>query len=281
MTLFNSFIEELPLILFTVIAQGAVGLSFLYSLNSGVLLSHPESDHKKFAIIFLAFTLLGMLISVFHLGDPFHAFYMITRIFGFTQNNIYVISWLPLEIVGLGAMLLFGLIIFFRNSKSAILLLPIIGFAMLIAMSNIYGSMAHTIPTWNLGLTLLLFFSSALLVGSFAYMAFFNKNITLLSINIALVGFIFFTLSLFLYSYYLGNLKLDFIHNPFDLADGYYAKLIGWGIVLNGLSLILVFISRSTKNTFLPVIAFLCSFIGILLTRVIFYGLIVSNIFLG
>jgi len=281
MTLFNSFIEELPLILFTVIAQGAVGLSFLYSLNSGVSFYNEEDNHKKFAIIFVALTFLGMLISVFHLGDPFHAFYMITRVFGFTQNGTYIISWLPLEIAGLGAMLLVGIFIFFRNSKPAVLLLPVIGFAMLIAMSNIYGSMGHTIPTWNLNLTLLLFFSSALLVGSFAYMAFFSKQITPLSIGMALIGFILFTLCLFLYSYYLGNLKLDFISNVFDLADGYYAKLIGWGIVLNGLSLILIFISRSTQNNFLPLIAFLCSFIGVLLTRVIFYGLIVSNLFLG
>lgn len=281
MTLYNSFIEELPLILFTVIAQSAVGLSFLYSLNNGITLSNEPSNHKKFATIFLGLTLLGMLISVFHLGDPLHAPYMITRLFGFTQDGTYIVSWLPLEILGLGAMLLVGLIIFLRNSRLAVLLLPIVGFAMLIAMSNIYGSMAHTIVTWDLGLTLILFFSSALLVGSFAYMAFFHTNISYLNIGVSLVGFIFFTLSLFLYSYYLGNLKLDFIHNVFDLADGYYAKLIGWGIVLNGLSLVLVFVAHSTKSSLLPLLAFLCSLVGVFLTRIIFYGLIVSQVFLG
>ncbi len=79
MTLYNSFIEELPLILFTVIAQSAVGFSLIYAYSNGAA-AQKDERYKKFAIVFLSLVILGMFSSIFHLGDPFHAPYMITRI---------------------------------------------------------------------------------------------------------------------------------------------------------------------------------------------------------
>ncbi|RXJ66663.1 hypothetical protein CRV08_12620 [Halarcobacter ebronensis] len=280
MTLYNSFIEELPLILFTVIAQSAVGFSLLYAFNNGSTASEDRS-YKKFGMIFIVLVALGMITSTFHLGDPFHAPYMITRVFGFTQNDSFVISWLPLEIVGIALMLLLGVAILLKGNKNLIYILPVVGLAMLYAMGNIYGSMANTIPTWNLNLTLLLFFSSALLLGSIAYTAFIASESKeyKYSVIAAVIGFVLFVLALVLYTFHLGNLNLDIVGNAFELADGKYELLLGWGIILCGLSLILLLIEED--NTKFAKIAFVVSFIGVFLTRIVFYGLITSHIFIG
>lgn len=280
MTLYNSFIEELPLILFTVVAQSAVGFSLVYALNNGSSAIEDKS-YKKFGVIFVALVILGMIISIFHLGDPLHAPYMITRIFGFTQDGNFVISWLPLEIVGLSLMVLLGLYVFFKGTKTAIYILPIAGIAMLFAMSNIYGSMAVTIPTWNLNLTILLFFSSALLLGSIAYAAFIAKNSNEFKIAkvTTILGFVLFVLALALYTFHIGNLRLDAISNIFNLADGNYASLITWGIILCGFALVLVFIDN--EQALLTKLAFVIAMVGVFLTRILFYGLITSHMFLG
>lgn len=277
MTLYNSFIEELPLILFTVIAQGAVGFSLLYSINNANTAIKDES-YKKFGLIFLIFVIISMITSIFHLGTPLHIPYMLGRVFGFSQDGHHIVSWLPLEIVGIGLMLLVGIIVFLKGTKLAIYALPIVGIAMLYAMGNIYGSMASTIPTWNLNLTLFLFFSSALLLGSVMYSAFIAKSQKEYSVsNLAsVIGFTLFVLSLALYTFYLGNLKLDVINNVFDLASGSYIYLMGWGIVLSGIGICLLLLKRNFSK-----LAFMAVLVGILLTRILFYGLITSHIFLG
>lgn len=282
MTLFNSFIEELPLILFTVIAQSAVGFSLLYAFNNGSTAIN-ENSNKKFGIVFIALVVLGMITSIFHLGDPLHVPYMATRIFGFSQNGNFVVSWLPLEIVGIGLMLLLGVLVLLKGNKTLIYALAVVGVAMLYAMGNIYGSMESTVPTWNLNLTLLLFFSSALLLGSTAYAAFIAKSGKEYKISTltAIAGFILFVLALVLYTYHIGTLKIDAMANVFDLANGKYPVLITWGVILCGISLILLFIQENNENSLLSKIAFIASLAGVFLTRIIFYGLITSHIFIG
>ncbi|RXJ93783.1 hypothetical protein CRV00_09995 [Malaciobacter molluscorum] len=277
MTLYNSFIEELPLILFTVVAQAAVGFSLLYAVNNANNALEDRS-YKRFGIVFITFVVFAMIASIFHLGDPLHIPYMITRIFGFTQNGEHVISWLPLEIVGIGLMLFIGLIVFLKGNKTAIYLLPIAGLAMLYAMGNIYGSMENTIPTWDLKLTILLFFASALFLGSIAYIAFIAKSQKehKTAMLLAVIGFIFFVLALVLYTSYLGNLRIDAVSNVFDLANGDYALFIGLGIVLCGASLALLSIKANLSK-----MAFLLALIGLFLTRIVFYGLITSHLFIG
>lgn len=281
MTLYNSFIEELPLILFTVIAQSAVGFSLIYAYSNGAE-AQKDERYKKFGIVFLSLVILGMFSSIFHLGDPFHAPYMITRIFGFTQNGSFVISWLPLEILGLGLMVLLGLLVLLKGNKIVIYSLPVVGFAMLYAMGNIYGSMSNTIPTWNLSLTLLLFFASALLLGAVTYAAFIAKNSTehKISVTATAVGFILFVLALVLYTYHLGSLRLDVMGNVFDLTNGNYPLLVSLGIIFCGISLILLFIQEKEDSIF-PKLAFVLSLVGVFLTRILFYGMITSHIFLG
>lgn len=277
MTLYNSFIEELPLILFTVIAQGAVGFSLLYAVNNANNALEDRS-YKRFGIVFITFVVIAMLASIFHLGDPLHIPYMLTRVFGFTQNGEHIISWLPLEIVGISLMILIGLVVFFKGNKTAIYLLPIAGIAMLYAMGNIYGSMENTIPTWDLKLTIFLFFASALFLGSLAYIAFIAKSHKehKLSMFLAVVGFVLFALALVLYTLHLGNLRVDAVKNIFDLASGDYGLFIGWGVALCGASLALISIKVNLSK-----IAFLLALVGLFLTRIVFYGLITSHLFIG
>jgi len=287
MTLSNIIIEELPLVFFTVVAQASVGLSLLYALGTRLNSNANVNSHKNFGTLFLALTCFGVIASVFHLGDPLHAPYMILRMAGFSQNGTWIISWLPLEILGIGVMALLGIIVMLRGSLVAIYTLPFVGFLTLYAMSGIYGSMAQTVPTWNFGLTFLLFCASTLLLGGFTYRAFFAeavKEIALASL-VSIGGFVLFALALLLYTLHNAQVHIDTMANVFDLMHGYYGCFVGGGLILAGIALML-----NTYKDLLPssftcnmstklALAIVC--VGVLATRVAFYGLITTHFFIG
>ena len=286
MTLSNIIIGELPLVFFTVVAQAAVGLSLLYALCTKLSLDSKVNSHKNFGALFLALTCFGIIASVFHLGDPLHAPYMILRMAGFSQNGTWIVSWLPLEILGIGVMALLGIIIMLRGSLIAIYTLPFVGFLTLFAMSGIYGSMAQVVPTWNFGLTFLLFCASALLLGGFTYRAFFaevTKEIALSSLA-SIGGFVLFALALLLYTLHNAEVRIDTIANVFDLMHGYYGCFVGGGLILAGLALMLNIYKDLLPDCFtcnMLKLSLAIVFVGVLATRVAFYGLITTHFFIG
>lgn len=287
MTLSNLVFGELPLVFFTVITQAAVGLSVVYALSIWMKKSHEDGTHKQFGILFIILILSGAIASLFHLGDPLNAPYMLTRIMGMSAGGTWIISWLPLEILGVGLMVVLGIIIVLKDSLSALYVLPIVGVLTLFAMSGIYGSMANTVPTWSFGHTFLLFCSSAVVLGGFLYRAVFVSDVKGVKISafISLLGLVFFALSLTLYTLYIGQVRLDGIANVFELMHGYYGCFVGGGLLLVGLGLCLNTFNDRLNHCFTckanAMIALTMSLLGILLTRIAFYGLITTHPFLG
>ncbi len=277
MTLSNLIFAELPLVIFTSIAQMAVGLSGLYALFAA---NKEAISHTKFSIYFLVMMLVGIVASMLHLGDPFHAPYMILRMTGFIQNGVWIPSWLPLEILGIGIMVCLGVVILLKRLFFAIYVLPFVGLAMLFAMSNIYGSMETTIPTWNFSLTFFLFITSTILLSGFAYHAFFaktSKEITVASM-ICIIGFAGFILALILYTLHNATIMVAGIEDVFMLMHGYYSWFIGGSIVIIAIALI---IKQYSCHTYAPKIAFLVALLGVFMSRVAFYGLITTHLFIA
>ncbi|SPT53511.1 DMSO reductase anchor subunit [Actinomyces bovis] len=164
---------ELPMILFTVLAQMSVGAFLtLGALQVVGHLRHDKTwttDRVTRAALFAVWPLLvlGFAAAFFHLGDPFHALNTF-RNFGS--------SWLSREIVfgvlyGALGFACTGFEWFGWGSRGTRQVLAILtataGVGLLVSMIQVYYSV-RTVPAWHNSSTWLLFLGSALLTGPLA-----------------------------------------------------------------------------------------------------------------
>ncbi|EFL93819.1 dimethyl sulfoxide reductase anchor subunit family protein [Mobiluncus curtisii] len=165
--------EELPMILFTVIAQMAIGafwaLGFVQLLGRLRKLPGESIDRVTDTSLFAVGPLLvlGFFAAFFHLNDPFHAPFTLLHVGS---------SWLSREL--LSGVLFGGFGFVFaacqwnkwltRTLRDALAVLTALsGLALLAAMSGVYCTV-KTIPAWHTPAIPVFFFASALLTGPLA-----------------------------------------------------------------------------------------------------------------
>ncbi|WP_194785566.1 dimethyl sulfoxide reductase anchor subunit family protein [Actinomyces haliotis] len=164
---------ELPMILFTVLAQMSVGAFLTLGLIQvyGALRKDTSEtvDRTTRAALFAVGPLLvlGFFAAFFHLNDPLHALNTFRHVGS---------SWLSREIlfgVLYGALgFLYTALEWFRWTTRLVrqvvaTLTALAGIGLLIAMTNVYYSV-RTIPAWHTPATWLLFLGSTLLTGPLA-----------------------------------------------------------------------------------------------------------------
>ena len=158
--------SEWSLIFFTLLAQTAVGAFLFWELprvfgSSNLMLKNKENLSPY--LIFTGIALLALIISFFHLGNPFHAFYSLSNLKE---------SWLSREI--LFASLFTGLMVLVvilewkgvrQNPVRRLIsvLTTLAGLAFVFSMAKIY--MLPTVPSWNSPSTIIEFFTTAFLLG--------------------------------------------------------------------------------------------------------------------
>lgn len=165
--------EELPMILFTVIAQMAIGafwaLGFVQLLGRLRKLPGESIDRVTDTSLFAVGPLLvlGFFAAFFHLNDPFHAPFTLLHAGS---------SWLSREL--LSGVLFGGFGFVFaacqwnkwlgRTVRDVLAVLTALsGLALLVSMSGVYCSL-RTIPAWHTPAVPVFFFASALLTGPLA-----------------------------------------------------------------------------------------------------------------
>ncbi|WP_279105340.1 dimethyl sulfoxide reductase anchor subunit family protein [Mobiluncus curtisii] len=165
--------EELPMILFTVIAQMAIGafwaLGFVQLLGRLRKLPGEAIDRVTDTSLFAVGPLLvlGFFAAFFHLNDPFHAPFTLLHVGS---------SWLSREL--LSGVLFGGFGFVFaacqwnkwltRTLRDVLAVLTALsGLALLAAMSGVYCTV-KTIPAWHTPAIPVFFFASALLTGPLA-----------------------------------------------------------------------------------------------------------------
>ena len=165
--------EELPMILFTVIAQMATGafwaLGFVQLLGRLRKLPGESIDRVTDTSLFAVGPLLvlGFFAAFFHLNDPFHAPFTLLHVGS---------SWLSREL--LSGVLFGGFGFVFaacqwnkwlgRTVRDVLAVLTALsGLALLVSMSGVYCSL-RTIPAWHTPAVPVFFFASALLTGPLA-----------------------------------------------------------------------------------------------------------------
>lgn len=159
--------HEWPLLMFTLLLQGAVGLTLFLSLTPASgrrqnYASRSSADSLKLPVfIVCAMAGLGLLASVFHLGYPLNAFNALRH---------FSSSWLSREIVFaslfLAAAGLSFLAVWFNKSigKPLLALALLIGLIDVFCMGQIY--MHASVVTWMHANTLVMFYGTAGIVGA-------------------------------------------------------------------------------------------------------------------
>ena len=165
-------LHELPMIIFTVLAQLSVGA--FVALGVINVFGIPKFGRETIervtdpAIYAIGPTLVfGLVASMFHMND-------ITNMFNVIRH--WDSSWLSREIifgVGFGALgFLFAIMQWFKIGTHAVRqiiagLAAIVGLALVYSMSMIYMSL-RTVPAWNTWAVPFQFFATTLLLGSLA-----------------------------------------------------------------------------------------------------------------
>ena len=167
------------LIAFTILAQMSAGsflvlgiVHYFAARKAGMEEADRLSDR---ALLVIILTLgLGLIASLFHLGDPFRAYRAVTNI---------GTSWLSREVLsGVSFVVLGAVFAFMQWRKIASFavrnviawIAALVGLVLVFNMSRIY--MIPTQPAWNTLATPILFYTTTLLLGSLAVGAAFVTN---------------------------------------------------------------------------------------------------------
>jgi anaerobic dimethyl sulfoxide reductase subunit C (anchor subunit) len=163
---------EWSLILFTLLIQAGVGLFVLSETTLGSLAKKFNREnlrprHLYPSVLSLAFVVVGIAVSFFHLGSPRNAY--------LTLNN-WQSSWLSREILFLILFTALLTVVSFLRWKNPLsssihdyiaVLTCASGLALIFSMSRLY--MLSTVPPWNTFGTPIAFFITAFLLGGQIY----------------------------------------------------------------------------------------------------------------
>lgn len=172
-------VHEWALISFTILTQLSVGsflclrcIHYFAARKAGEVEADQLSDRSL--LVIGPALILGMLSSLFHLGDYLSAYRALANIGS---------SWLSMEIF-FGTMFaaiggLFAVLQWFKLGSTAVRniigwIASLIGLSFVYSMSKLY--MLETVPTWNSPATPISFFTTSFLLGALALAVVFVAN---------------------------------------------------------------------------------------------------------
>lgn len=157
-----TFAEEWPLMTFTILSQLAIGMFIILMLVKASIGNQDSQASKAINRGFTAvgpITLLALLFSVFHLGDPFGA-----------PRSIFNLgsSWLSREIMTAGGFLALWFVFWWlsrkgKESNALGWVVALVGLAAVFSMASIYSSSVR--PAWDNTNTYIAFFGTTLAMG--------------------------------------------------------------------------------------------------------------------
>ncbi len=156
------FAEEWPLMTFTLLSQLAVGTFIVLMLVKASIGNQDLQVSKALSFGFTAVgpvTLLALIFSVFHLGDPLGAPRSILNLGS---------SWLSREILTSGGFFVLWFAFWWLSRKGKVSsalgwITALVGLAAIFSMSHIYSSSIR--PAWDNTNTYIAFFGATLAMG--------------------------------------------------------------------------------------------------------------------
>ncbi|HVJ50120.1 dimethyl sulfoxide reductase anchor subunit family protein [Desulfitobacterium sp.] len=207
------FAEEWPLMTFTLLMQLSVGTFLILMVIKALIGSQDTQASKALSFGFTAVgpvTVLALIFSVFHLGDPLGAPRSILNLGS---------SWLSREILTAGGFLALWLIFwwFSRKGKESNALgwiTALVGLAAIFSMAHIYSSSIR--PAWANMNTYVAFFGATLAMGGLGAVSVFvlgmkgrafSESMTKALTSVSYVSVAAVILPLLYFPIYLSGLK--------------------------------------------------------------------------
>ncbi|HBU8852207.1 dimethyl sulfoxide reductase anchor subunit [Citrobacter sp. Cs237] len=177
--------HELPLVFFTVFTQSAVG-AFILLLIGGTL---GQIDARRMAVgLFSVMCLfgVGVLLGIFHVGQPLRALNMLLRVGHSPMSNEIVLSAVFATLGGLGSL---GLLLNRGATlcKGLVWLAAIVGVVFILAIPQIYQ--LPTVVTWRSSYTTVMMVLTPLIGGGILAGLFGLRLGLLISVLAILVSF--------------------------------------------------------------------------------------------
>ncbi|MBZ7986815.1 dimethyl sulfoxide reductase anchor subunit family protein [Campylobacter canadensis] len=286
MTSFNHIFSEMPLVFFTIFAQAVVGLSLVYApafING----YKNNANLKSFGLCLTLAMFVAFIPSFFHLNDITHIFNVLNRMGVFYANNEWHIGWMNNEILFLGLFCILSFLLYFKTNTFLFFFVLLSGILGLFFMSGAYGAMQESVPTWDFKITLLYFFASAIFLGAIVYYCFFEngEHERKMSFFAGLIGIGLLSTAIVLQTLHVGQTWIMGLVNPFELLSGAYIWFISLSFFFLGLSIVTWYLhnylQEKFKSKFFAYFALFSAFLGVFITRMLFYGLINTQIMLG
>lgn len=155
--------HELPLLIFTLLVQGSVGITLFLTLGAGAAKPLPQATRQLLPVLLTACVMggLGLIASTLHLGYPLNAFNALRHVASSWLSREIVFASFYLAVLGLCTLILLV------KKRLVSVLLPIAALLGLIdvwCMSAIYAN--SSIITWMHFNTWLMFYSAVGILGA-------------------------------------------------------------------------------------------------------------------
>lgn len=273
---------ELPLVVFTVLAQTAVGAYITMASRLSQLGSTAKQYRPLLLSMFIlwAFMAIGFAASTMHLGSPLRAFNALNRV-GYSGLSNEILTGSLFFVLG-GLYWLADLLKIFhgRVLKLARIIVTIVGIIFMAAMIKVY--LISTVPVWDSSFTYAEFIGTVLMSGvllGYALLNLTGASTSKLNTKLAIFGVIIIALHLIITAWQLVSIAeiTTSIQTGAAHLDIYSKSIITRLILLiiaGGLWLFSAFKSnQATTVTTLACLAFIVMFIAEIIGRGVFYGL--------
>ena len=248
--------HELPLVFFTVLAQGTVGLFLVLAC---LLMANSDANRQQLLnkLLMVVLVLLGIsgAAAMTHLGQPLRA---INVIFGLEHLSALSVEIMTTSLFG-GAVFTYVAMVHFgilpKLQKLVLAGAMGLGVLLLLAIANVYT--LATVPAWNSGWTIFQFVMTAFVVGvpaaalmlrsQSATLGAFQKNTDralatsgFITLGLVLVGYP-------LYLFWLG--QVDLPANPLGLFDYHGSLMLArLGLLFAGLGVWVIAATRGNNS---------------------------------
>lgn len=277
------FLEEWPLLLFTLFAQLAIGTYLLIIIIRSFRNVDKKINNeitKKGILIVGPIMLVALILSLLHLGDPLKAYLSIGNL---------AASWLSREILFAGMFFVLWVISYYLdriNKWNQIIgwITAAVGIVAIFSMASIYSKTVN--PAWTSINTYISFFGTTILFGAIVTSALFLFNnqvreggYNVIKNTIVLVGFTVVVIQLVYLPVYMANLQFSnenakleptfFLSNTFATST-----IIRWVLSITALLIIGYVLNKKTSmktQYFFYSIAFALVLAGEFIGRLMFY----------
>ncbi|EAR56784.1 putative anaerobic dimethyl sulfoxide reductase subunit C [Photobacterium sp. SKA34] len=270
---------ELPLVIFTVLAQTAVGSYIIMASRLSAMGATFKQRRPLVLSMFIlwAFMAVGFAASTMHLGSPLRAFNALNRVGHSGLSNEILTGSLFFALGGI-----YWLADLFKVANESILklariIVSIAGIDFMAAMVKVY--LINTVPVWNSSFTYVEFIGTVLMSGillAYVLLNFTNSSSRELNVKLAILGVIIIALHLIVTAWQL----VDIAEITTSIQTGASHLANYSGSIITRLTLLVIAAGlwltsafKASLTTKLGVLAFIVMFIAELIGRGVFYGL--------